>query len=206
MGCYANNEIYLPVGTHTMNFLEYLSGNLTISGARAYALSKFFSTENLGKNYSVISANDNDSLMLAVDGDLHLENLVIDCDIVKTGILIKNGNVTIKNCLIYGDLKSSITEGLSILNEAVVTIENSVVTSFALGISVNDSAKVILKDCLITNCCNSLQSNNGKCEIVLDNSSVVNSKEFGVTKLIQNLESGDKVAVMDEIDNQELEK
>lgn len=205
---HVNDEIYLPSGTHTINFLEYLNDNLLITGARSYyhLPTNEFSTENLHKTHSIVKAEDNDSLLLAIDGDVRLENLVIDCNNVKSGILVKSGaNVTMKNCLIHGDLKSSVTEAFSIFNDAKVTLENCVIINFALGFSVNDSATLILKNSTVKDCNNSILCN-GKCEIVLENCSILDSKEYGITKIVSEFETSKKMTLINEFDNQDLDK
>jgi hypothetical protein len=202
--CQENDEIYLSTGQHSINFLEYLNGNLLISGFRPYHYSKADFPEVLVKNYSVVGSQNNDGFLLAIDGNLTLENLVIDCENVGTGILVKDGNVLVKNCLIYCHSRVNMIEGISLLGGAKMTIENSVIQNFNLGISVGNGAKLMVKHSVIQGCNTAVQSN-GKCQVFLENSDILDSEDYAVSKLIRNVDSDEKVLVVKDLKEQ-LEK
>ena len=182
-----SSEIYIPSGSHNMNFLEFLNGNILISGLSAIIPESFNAEKE--QNYAKISATDFGAVLFAVDGDLKMENLIIDCENVKTGLMVKGGKLTLKNCIIYGSNESSVTEGLTISGDAIVLIENCIVSNFATAVSVSDMAKVTFRNSTVKNCNVGVNLLDAESVVSLENSKVLSCNEFGVlksTKLLDN--------------------
>jgi Right handed beta helix region len=175
-----SSEIYIPNGAHTMNFLEYLNGDILLCGLSTISM-ETLDMEQV-QRYAKISAVDSGSMLFAVDGDLKLENLMIDCENVKTGFLVKGGKLTVKNCVIYGSKDSSITEGFTLSGDAKVLIENCVIMNFATAITVSDAAKVNIRNSTIKNCNTGVHLLNDDSMVSLENSSLLNCNEYGILK------------------------
>lgn len=201
------SEIYLPSGKHAMKFLEYLNDNLLFSGMTAYNKDQIITLTEIPSEYAVISATENASLLFASDGDLRIENLIINCENVKNGFLIRNGKVTIKNCLIIGNNESSVTEGLSISGSAEVTIENSVICNFATGITSTDQSRVTVKNSIIKKCNNGIHVLTDTAMVTLEKSSIVDCLEYGILKYSAMLNDNEKKSkVLDSNKTMEMEE
>ncbi|CAO1385391.1 unnamed protein product [Diamesa serratosioi] len=199
------SEIYIPSGKHSMKFLEYLNDNLLFSGMTAFNKDQIVSLNE--SEYAVISATENASLLFASDGDLRIENLIINCENVKNGFLIRNGKVTIKNCLIIGNNESSVTEGISIYGTAEVLIENSVVCCFATGITATDQSRLTIKNTLIRKCNNGINIFTDTAMVTMDKSSIVDCLEFGILKYSAMLSDNEKKnKVLDSNKTMEMEE
>lgn len=140
-------------------------------------------------DYARISADDFGSILLAVDGNLNMKNLLIDCTNVKTGMLIKGGLVTIKNCIIQGSKGSSVTEAFSISGDSEVIIENCVITDFATAFSVSSEAKLSIKNSVIKDC-NVGAHVQDSGALTLERASVINCEENGILKICSEVENG----------------
>lgn len=194
------SEILVPSGEHKFNFLEYLNGDILISGIPSISIYDF-QMEQLD-NYAKITPTDSGYLLLAVDGDLSLENLIIDCEKVKTGILIKDGKVSIKNCVIFGSKESSVTEGITVSGDVEVLIENSIIMNFATAISVSSSASVNIRHSVIKNCNNGIQLLVEDAKVILEKTSMLNC-DSGIIKY--STIEGDKGKTLDWNDTKEAE-
>ncbi|CRK90829.1 CLUMA_CG004519, isoform A [Clunio marinus] len=174
-----NSKIYIPSGTHNLSFFDYFNGDVLLCGLSPLSLETF---DDDNKNYTKLSAADSASMLFAVDGDLELQNLVIDCTLVKTGFLVKDGKLTIKNCVIYGTKESSITEGSVISGSSKVLIENCLIKNFATGIIINDTGKVNLRNCIIKDCNVGVHLLTDNSMVSIEKTSIVNCNEHGILK------------------------
>lgn len=144
------------------------------------------------RDYARISADDFGSILLAVDGNLNIKNLHIDCTKVKTGLLIKGGVVTIKNCIIQGSKDSSVTEAFSISGDSEVFIENCVVTDFATAFSVSSEAKLLIKNSVIRDCNVGVHVQDSG-TLTLERASVISCEENGILKNSSEVSNGFKI-------------
>lgn len=177
-----SSEIYLSTGNHSVNFMEFLNDKIMISGLT----NKAIDFEKM-QNYAKLSAEDFGSFLFAIDAGFRMQNLIIDCDKVKTGFLIKNGKVVIKNCVIYGSKDSSVTEGFAVSGAAEVRIENCLIFNFATGISISDSANVMILNSVIKNCNNGVLIDN-ESQLSMEKSSILNCNESGIFKFTTQLD------------------
>lgn len=115
--------IYVPAGLHTINFLELLNDKITISGlllaeeqpprSRSDIVSRYEGKIDIDRDAILMSKGD-DSVLLVIDGDFSIEHMTVDCRNVRTGLLLRNGNVLLRNCTIVGDAKSSTKIGFNL--------------------------------------------------------------------------------------------
>lgn len=141
-----SSEIYIQAGIHSVNFLEFLNDKVLLSGLDDISITSFDFQKH---RYATLSAEDYGSFLFAIDGGFRLENLVIDCEKVKTGFLIKDGKVEIRNCVIYGSKDSSVTEGFSVSGTAEVSIDSCLIYNFASGFAISESASVKIQNSTI---------------------------------------------------------
>lgn len=182
----ASSEIYIPCGSHSINFLEYLNGDILLQGLTPFNIETFEMEQT--QRRTRINATDCSSLLFAVDGNLQLKNLVIDCEDVKTGFLIKDGVVTIKNCFIIGSAGSSVTEAFAIGGPTKVIVENCVITNFATAFSVGDHAQFTLRNTIIKNCNYGIHLLTDEAQLTFENSSILNCEDNGILKTSQLLD------------------
>lgn len=111
----------MPAGLHTINFLELLNDKITISGLllaeetppRSETVSRYEGKIDIDRDAILMSKGD-DSVLLVIDGDFSIEHMTVDCRNVRTGLLLRNGNVLLRNCTIVGDAKSSTKIGFNL--------------------------------------------------------------------------------------------
>ncbi|XP_067621875.1 protein nessun dorma [Eurosta solidaginis] len=150
--CSVYDCIYLSPGQHTVKFLENMHDGGKISGIQV-AKGNFKKSLDASSNENVIiSSSDDESILFVFDGSFVLENIVIDCRNVCSGILIKCGTVCLRNCLIIGDGKTSTQQGIICNTGASVTLEECTVQDFATGITVMDDATLQLNNSKVINC------------------------------------------------------
>lgn len=172
------SEIYIPSGDYKLNFLEYI-GQMLICGLPP-VVSESVDINQI-ERYATISS-DCGPMLFAVDGDLTLQNLVINCEEVKTGLMVKGGSVTIENCVIYGSKESSITEAFSVTGDTSMLLKNCLITNFATGLSIDDLAKINIRNCVIANCNVGVQVLSDDAKVSIEGSSFLNCSEFAILK------------------------
>lgn len=175
----SKSEIYIPAGAHFLNFLEYLNGDVLLRGLSNISMNIL---DDPQQRHAKISASDSHSMLFAIDGNYRMEHLVIDCENVKTGFLVKHGKLQIKNCVIYGLKESSVTEAFAVSGDAHVFIDSCVIMSFATGISINDSAQVHITNSVIKNCNIGVQLTDDDTSVYMKDSSIMNCDESGILK------------------------
>lgn len=180
-----HSEIYIPSGTYSMSFYEFLNNDVLLAGLPNVIPTQIEPDQE--SNYAKLYSNEPSTMLFAIDGDLKFQDLIIDCRNVKTGFLIKNGKVTIKNCLIYGSQESAIFEAFNISGDSVVLIENSVISSFSTGIYSSENAKVTLRSVVVKNCGNGAVIENNSM-ISLEHSNFNNCKESSIVKYCNKVE------------------
>lgn len=99
-----------------------------------------------------IYSRDDDSSLLTVDGNFKLENIRLDCRNVSHGVIIKKGNVILRNCKFIGNGQSSIQEAIVCYGNCQVTVDRCHFENFATGINISDNVSLLLRRTLISNC------------------------------------------------------
>lgn len=150
-------------------------------------------------NQAIIATEENDNVLMIFNGDYTIENVCFDCRNVQLGIWCKRGTVTLKNCHLINDSKSSTSRGISIagiwqsevfyswifskilfyLDGAKCILENTIVQDFADGIICAADSSLVLKDSQIKNCEIGLVVND-KTRIENSSSAIINSSTYGI--------------------------
>lgn len=178
----SSSEIYIPAGAHSINFLEYLNGDVFLRGLTNISISMDI-MEKPQQRHAKIGASDSGSMLFAIDGNFRMEHLVIDCENVKTGFLIRAGKLYIKNCIIYGSKESSVTEAFAVSGDAQVFIESCLIMNFATGISVSETAQVkVSKNSVIKSCNIGVQLTDDEASFWMEDSSIMSCDENGILK------------------------
>lgn len=106
----------MPIGCHLVNFLEHLNDNGTIRGLAPVVSkeSRMMCKTDDHSNAAVLMTKDDDSVLLVIDGDFTIKNVTLDCNNVRTGILIRKGNVLLRDCTLIGFSASSTKVGIDV--------------------------------------------------------------------------------------------
>lgn len=70
--------------------------------------------ESKKQNQAIVASEENDNILMIFNGDYTIENVCFDCRNVQLGIWCKRGTVTLNNCHLINDSKSSTSRGISI--------------------------------------------------------------------------------------------
>lgn len=157
--CKSSDELYLPPGKHMIKFLEYLNSGGSLKAISSINFVDVCESQKLEvlQDIPIVSSKDDDSILLTIDGDYCFENIMLDCANVRTGVLVKRGNVTFKNCCFVGDPKSTTKQGLVIFGNSTVRFENSVIQHFSTGIYSNQNCIIQLSNTTIQSCINGIE-------------------------------------------------
>lgn len=172
------SEIYIPSGEYPMSFYEFLNGDVVLSGLTTLNVDSKVDDES---KYAKLVSNEPGSMLFAIDGDIKVQDLIVDCQNVKTGFIIKHGKVTIKNCLIRGSRNSTLAEAFNVSGEAIVLLDNCVIENFQAGIYVSETAKLNLRNTKIRNCGSGIIFQD-ESMISLESSEIANSSDLAITK------------------------
>lgn len=168
--------IYIPSGTHSLKFLEYLNSNIFLCGLNVV---NKIEPENL-QNYAIIKSFDLSPMLFAINGDIKIQNLVFDCSYVTTGFLIREGCVTFENCYIFGKSSSTVTEAFNLSDNCNVILDNCIITSFGTAMNVNN-AKVTVKNSVIEKCNTAIAFDDDSI-VSLEGSNLRDIKEHAIIK------------------------
>ncbi|XP_062548501.1 protein nessun dorma isoform X2 [Armigeres subalbatus] len=184
----STNEVYLPRGTHAIKFLEYLNGGGLLKAVSAIRFVDVCREGQLHsiKGTAVISSKDDDSVLLTVDGDYCFENVMLDCVNVRTGVLIKQGNVTFKNCYLIGDAKSSTKQGLVVFGNSKITLQGCVLKGFSTGIYANENCQIHLSDSIVLECIRGIEVSCGG-NATFQTSEIRDCKSYGMLLEVDEL-------------------
>lgn len=101
----------MPFGKHPIKLIEPLNSNGYI---RAIDNDENKESPLDSTNNAVIACEENDSVLLTFNGDYTIESVTFDCRNVRLGIWCKSGTITLKNCCLIGDNKSSTCIGINV--------------------------------------------------------------------------------------------
>lgn len=146
-----NDDILLSPGNHTIKFLEHLNDNGRIRGLVADEEIVAADQDNLAK-VPVICSSDEDSTLLVIDGDYTLSHLVLDCRQVRRGILLRDGTLTLSNCRLLGDGRSSTQEAIVCMPQAQLDLKDCLLENFSVGISMHSKTSAEFSNVTIRKC------------------------------------------------------
>uniref|UniRef100_A0A182W7A4 SHC SH2 domain-containing protein n=1 Tax=Anopheles minimus TaxID=112268 RepID=A0A182W7A4_9DIPT len=176
--CSPDSAIFLPPYTRQdIKFLEYLNGGGSFRGvSSADFLGEY--DQAIEENPTIVSKND-DSVLLTIDGDFTLENIRLDCSNVRTGVVIKKGNITFRNCYFVGDPNSTTKQGVVIFGNCNITFERCLIEEFSTGIYSNHDCTINLLDTTISGCMTGLETLD-QCKILFRSASIKHCSQYGL--------------------------
>lgn len=133
--CSILDKVFLLPGKHYLTFSEYLFGK-----GQYMAVEKGVDIE----------AKYSENVLFTIHGNFHFENLNFVCDNVRTGITVKGGTVTFKNCTFNG-VRNSI--GVIVAEGANASFEDCVFRDFSTGILTYFDSTVCIKSSSFDGCC-----------------------------------------------------
>ncbi|XP_053673603.1 protein nessun dorma [Anopheles nili] len=176
--CSPDSIIYLPPGTRQdIKFLEYLNGGGSFKGVSSASFLDDYETA-VKTNPTIVSRND-DSVLLTIDGDFTVENVHLDCSNVRTGVVIKKGNITFRNCCFTGEPNTSTKQGIVIFGNCNITLEHCLIKEFSTGIYSNHDCTIRLINTNISRCITGLETLD-ECRILFQSASVTHCSQYGV--------------------------
>ncbi|XP_058453753.1 protein nessun dorma isoform X2 [Malaya genurostris] len=191
--CKPSDKLYLPPGRHLIKFMEYFNNGgaiKAISSVRYVESCENQKLETIEDN-AIISSKDDDSVLITIDGDYCFENVTLDCMNVRTGVLVKRGNVTFKNCYLIGDAKSTTKQAVVVFGNSTLQFENCVIKDFSVGIYSNHYCSIHLSNSVIKNCTNGLAVLHGCC-VSFHSSKIISCNDYAVTLEVDDLQSFQK--------------
>lgn len=186
--CKASDELYLPPGKHLIKFLEYLNGGGSLKAISAINFVEASEQRRLDviDEVAVVCSKDDDSVLLTIDGDYCFENILLDCTNVRSGVLIKRGNVAFQNCCFIGDPKSTTKQGIVIFGNSTVRFKGCVIKDFSTGIYSNRNSTIELSESLIDSCITGIEMMHAG-SINFSSSKIINCKSYGVILDVDDL-------------------
>lgn len=142
-----------------------------------------------------ISSKENTTLTSKLDnvmldfksGIVLIENVTIKAVTPECAILVRHGQLTLNNCKLIGDGKSSIHQGIIVLNGASLQILNCDISEFNSGIVGNSGSKIEIENSVIHNCNYGLKIFDN-CSLKASKVKIENCKEFGICLETENSE------------------
>uniref|UniRef100_A0A182JR65 Transcription initiation factor TFIID subunit 13 n=1 Tax=Anopheles christyi TaxID=43041 RepID=A0A182JR65_9DIPT len=176
--CSPDSAIYLPPGTRQdIKFLEYLNSGGSFRGVSSASFVGDF-VQASSVNPTIVSKND-DSVLLTIDGDFTLENIQLDCSNVRTGVVIKKGNIIFRNCCFKGDSSSSTKQGIVIFGNCNITFDRCLIKEFSSGVYSNHDCTINLINTTISHCMTGLETLD-QCQIAFRSASITHCTQYGV--------------------------
>lgn len=142
------------------------------------------------KDETIIESHSED-LMLDINGEVVIENLTLNASIPQCCIVIRRGKLILKNCSLIGDTKSSIHQGIIVLNGSQLDMMDCDIKGFATAIVGNSGSQISIRNCQIhdVNCGAKVYEN---CLITIQKSSFHDCKDYGFSiesdKIIDTVE------------------
>ncbi|XP_050088743.1 protein nessun dorma isoform X1 [Anopheles aquasalis] len=176
--CSPDSAIYLPAGTRqNIKFLAYLNSGGSFRGVGD---ANFLEDhEQAVKSNPTIASKDDDSVLLTIDGDFTLENIHFDCSNVRTGVMVKEGNVLFRNCCFTGDPTSSTKQGVVVFGNCKLTFENCLIKEFSTGIYSNSDCTIRLVNTTIQKCVNGMEVLD-QCMVHFETVTIRECQQYGV--------------------------
>uniref|UniRef100_A0A182Q578 Right handed beta helix domain-containing protein n=1 Tax=Anopheles farauti TaxID=69004 RepID=A0A182Q578_9DIPT len=176
--CSPDSTIYLPPGTRQdIKFLEYLNSGGSFRGVSNVAFVDGYEVASK-VNPTIVSKND-DSVLLTIDGDFTLENIRLDCSNVRTGVVIKKGNITFRNCCFTGDPSSSTKQGIVIFGNCSITFDRCLIREFSTGIYSNHDCTIKLLNTTVSHCMTGLETLD-QCRVLFQSARILHCSQYGL--------------------------
>lgn len=158
-----SKNIYLPAGVERIH--QQPGRPLSTTGTLKAVLNdstKVLSDELNPTTDAIIESSKEATVLLTFITDYTVENLKFDCRKVRTGLWIRSGSVTLKNCVLLGDIDSPSGIGIMVSAGAMVRLENCQIHKFAVGIHCEPLGKATVENNTIRDCDVDMQSTDGR--------------------------------------------
>nr|CAH7720911.1 unnamed protein product [Callosobruchus chinensis] len=132
----------------------------------------------LRENIQLSSERDDIVLDFSI-GHMIIENITIDCGKAQCGILVRSSKLSLINCKIIGDGKSSTAEGLIVLSGGEVDLDNCDISGFSEGIVGNSGSTIRMKNCSLSGVDVGMKVFE-ECEVHIENTRIENCREYGI--------------------------
>lgn len=191
--CLPSSKLYLPPGKHLIKFLEYLNNGGAMAGISPVQYVDAVEADKLNavEEKVLVTSRDNDSVLLTVDGDYCFDNLLLDCSNVRTGVLVKRGNVLFRNCCLVGDPKSTTKQAVVVFGNSTIRFERCVLKDFSTAIYSNHNCNIQLVNSTVRDCTVGLEVLQG-CSVSFINSNIKHCKHYGVLLEVDDLNTANK--------------
>lgn len=185
--CATNDEIYIPSGRHRIKFMEPLKSAGSIKAILLNEIDnisqdkvvKAIESPQIEQNRAIIVSEENDNALMVFNGDYTLENVWLDCRNVRLGVWARHGTLTLKNCRLIGDSRSSTSNGIVVAHDAICIVENTTIHNFSTGIVCGKDGKVQLKNASVNGCRIGVSFNEDS-RVNCENTRIQNCSEYGV--------------------------
>lgn len=155
------------------------------------ALIENFTIKGIGNDVEILSLAE-DVMFDCIGDSSQIENITFDCKNTRCSILVRKGEVTIKNCKIIGDSSSTTHQGFLVLNGAKLTLTECEIEGFATAVVGNSGSTVIIKDSIIEGASVGVKVYDN-CQLVLNKNTIKNCKEYGVMVQTDQDYSSDRI-------------
>lgn len=162
--CSHFNQIFLLSGDHFLTFSEYMYGSCNILALNSGA---------------TLKAMDDERVLLTLDGKFLFENLTFDCANVRNAVIVREGEVTFKNCHFIGRTGSSNSEGITIAESATVHFDSCTIENFFTGVLVHSKGAAIFSNTTISSCGIGIDGN-AECQITCSKSTITKCRNYGI--------------------------
>lgn len=142
-----------------------------------------------------------DNILLMFEGDFLIENVIIDCRNVRTGIWLKSGCLKLINCTLLGEISAGTKTAINVsgnlelssnpfpknlitkkkTGESSLQLTNCIIKNFVTGIHCLVDSKTSLSNTIITNCLTGLECDLEEGTITVNNSKICNNRQYGFT-------------------------
>lgn len=114
-----------------------------------------------------------------VGNSVILENLTLDCQNAQCGLLVRKGRLIMKNCSLIGDSASTIRDGILVLKDAELSLDNCTLSGFSTAIVGNSGSSISIRDCTISEAMRGILIHSN-CQLEIKSSSIERCKDYGI--------------------------
>lgn len=168
----ANDTCILGEAIHSISLLGALEHGGVLKGISS-------------KENTILTSNTEDVMLDLRRNTLLLENLTIDATSAQCAIMVRAGQLTLLNCKLIGDGKSSTHQGIIVLNGAKLIVSKCEITNFSIGIVGNSGSIITIEESEIFDCTYGLKVFDN-CVLTAIKTTVRNCMKYGVCVETEN--------------------
>ncbi|XP_066141911.1 protein nessun dorma [Euwallacea fornicatus] len=158
--------ILLNAEEHTVKTEGALIDNVTIKGVDS-------------RNQVQILSLAEDVMFNCVGDSIIIENIIFDCKKSQCAVLVRKGHVTMRNCKLIGINSCSTRQGITVLNNAKLSLISCDLSGFSTAIIGNTGSSITIEKCLIEKAhCGLLIHEN--CQTAISTTVIKSCEEFGI--------------------------